>query len=100
MQPAGIKKIIIDTMYQNKTEDVYPMVEISAKAIKSLLRKNHNEIFPLNTIVRVIGIEDRDIGGGEKEPYYRLEIREADVADKPLKEMTPKEIAVKIEEEQ
>jgi hypothetical protein len=100
MQSAGMRKIIIDTMYQNKVEDIYPTVEISAKAIKSLLRKNHNEIFPLNTVVRVVGIEDRDIGGGEKEPYYRLEIREADVAEKPVEDMTPKEIAVKIEEQQ
>lgn len=100
MESAGIRKIIIDTMYQNKTEDVYPVVEISAKAIKSLLRKNHNEIFPLNTVVRVVGIEDRDIGGGAKEPYYRLEIREADVAEKPVEDMTPQEIVVKIEEKQ
>lgn len=87
-------------MYQNKVEDVFPIVEISANAIKSLLRKNHNEIFPLNTVVRVVGIEDRDVGGGKKEPYYRLEVREADVAEKAVDEMTPQEIAVKIEEKQ
>jgi hypothetical protein len=100
MESAGIRKIIIDTMYQNKVEDVFPIVEISANAIKSLLRKNHNEIFPLNTVVRVVGIEDRDVGGGKKEPYYRLEVREADVAEKAVDEMTPQEIAVKIEEKQ
>jgi hypothetical protein len=91
---------MIDTMYQNKTEEVYPIVEISAEKIKSLLRKNHNDIFPLNSVVRVVGIQDRDVGGGKKEPYYRLEIREADVAEKPIDEMTPEEIAVKIEEKQ
>jgi hypothetical protein len=100
MESAGIRKIIIDTMYQNKMEDVYPIVEISANAIKSLLKKNQNEIFPLNAVVRVVGIEEKDVGGGKKEPYYRLEIREADVADKPVEEMTPKEIVAKIEEQQ
>jgi len=98
MESAAVKRIILDSMYQNKTEDVYPYVDVSANAIKDLLKKNHNEVFPMNVVVRVIAIEDRDTGGGKKEPYYRLELREAGVTEKQVEEMTPQEIEAKIEE--
>lgn len=100
MQSTGIKKVTVDTMYQNKVEEIFPIVEISAGIVKDLLAKNMNDMFPLNVIARVIGIEDRDTGGDKKEPYYKLEIREAEVGEKPVDAMTPTEVATKIEEAQ
>lgn len=100
MDSTAIKQRILDSPYQNKVEDQYPKVEISADMVRDLRIKNVNEIFTMNMVVRVIGIKERDIGGGKKHNFFELEIREAGVTEKTPDEMTPEEIVAKIEEKQ
>ena len=97
---AAIKKTDDSSMYQNKVKEIFPHTRISAKRVTSLATKLHNEIFQMTMTVRVAGIEDEDTGGGEIEPIYDLEIREASVKRKVPEEMTAEEIQKKIEEEQ
>jgi hypothetical protein len=100
MDSTAIKQRILDSPYQNKVEDKYPEVEISSDMVRDLRTKNINEIFSMNIVVRVVGITERDIGGGKKHHFFNLEIREAGATDKTPDEMTPEEILKKVEEKQ
>lgn len=100
MQDTGVKKLALDSAYQNKQVEVFPETEISSKSVPDLRPKNINEIFPADVTLRVIGIAEREIGGGKKETFYRLEIRQLGVKQKNPEDMEPEEILAKIEEEQ
>lgn len=100
MRPTGRKEIVIDSMYQNKTREVFPTTEVSVNNVPELRVKNWNEIFLADTELRVVGIFEREKPNGDKETFYRLEIRQFGVKDKDVDEMTPEEIIKKIEEKQ
>ena len=100
MQSTGEKKIILDSMYQNKFEEVFPYLWVSTKSVPELKVKNFNEVFLAETEFRVDGIEDREQSNGDKVPYYRLELRKMGMKEKPSEEMTAEEILKKVEEEQ
>lgn len=100
MYSTGKKEIINDSMYAQKMEETFPSVTISARSVQSLLPKKYNESFPMNIDVRVISIEEQEVGNGNKETFYKLEVRAADIAEKTVDEMSPDEIKRSIEEDQ
>jgi len=100
MQSTGRKVIINDSMYQNKTEEQYPVVEVSAKSVPELKVKNHNQMFSAEVEFRVCGIHDKDLPNGDKETFYSLELRQLGMKEKSPEEMTSGEILQKVEEEQ
>jgi len=97
---TAIQRKDADSIYANKTKNVYRETEISANRVPDLKVKNWNEIFPMEVTVRVVGIEERDVGGDKRETFYRLEIRQAGTKEKNPDEMSSDEILTKIEEEQ
>ena len=99
MESAG-RKVTNHNMLQGKFTEIFPEVELSAKQIKGLLAKSHNEMFGMQMQVRVTGIREYESGDGSKETFYTVEIKEADVESKAQEDMTPEEILARIEEDQ
>jgi hypothetical protein len=97
---TGTKEITNSDMFQQKIREVFPVAEISAESVPDLKVKNVNEIFPASVTVQVVGIEERDIGGGQKKLFYRLEIMDMGLEDRTPDEMSAAEIEAKIDEEQ
>jgi len=96
---TGERIIHNEPTYQQKVEMVYPKLEISSGKVKDLELKGINARFPMNIVVRVAGIEERDIGGDNKENFYLLEVEQAGVAAKATDDMTSDEVRSKIEEQ-
>lgn len=97
---TGIKVKVDDTLYQNKEVEQFPTADISADRVPDLKPKNQNQIFQALVTMRVKGIEERNIGGDNRETFYTLELREMGVVDKDLEDMTAEEIEARIEEKQ
>lgn len=100
MHSAGRKIIQADSPYQNKVEEVFPIVSVYTTNAPELRAKNMNEMFEADSQFRVVGIEEMDKGNGDKEIVYRLEMRQFGIKHKDVEEMTPDEVLKKIEEKQ
>jgi hypothetical protein len=101
---TGRKVLDNDTVYQNKFKEIFPSTEVSSKRVPDLKLKQMNEMLKLEVTARVSGIDEREVGGGNRETFYILEIREMEVVDKDVEDMSSDEVQEKIlariEEEQ
>ena len=94
MENVG-KKVIINepSVVAEKVEEFYPTVTISADRAEALKQKKFNALFPLNAVVRIVGINDSN-----GETNYTLEVREIEVLNKKTEDMSPEELREHIEQ--
>ena len=98
MENAAVKKPVADSMFQHQEEEIFPTFEISASSVKTLKQMKFNSLFPVDAIVRIIGVNEQEVGPGRKETFYRLELREIGIKHTDDIDMSPEELKDKIEQ--